>query len=336
MVWLDNTRIFAIFAVVFLHAAAAVVIGFSIGTPEWWVGNIYDSIVRWCVPVFVMISGALLLDPTKNDDLKTFYTKRLSKILVPVLFWTVVYLCHDSYVTVLKGGEPTFDYLLGKLMSGKPHYHMWFLSMIIVLYVFTPFLKKIVANSTKQELMVFIIVSFVLAMINNFNAKFLGSGTGPFINWFLYYVPFFFLGYLIRVDEKKYSKTLLWGVFIVTSAITAYACYYFGLSINSGAGLYFYEYLSITVIPMSISVMYLLKLWNKPIYSTNTTKLFSALTLGVYLVHPIILEAMQRAGFGPQDFNPIISIPLITIFVYFASAFVSWILQKTPYLKRVI
>src|SRR3989304_5868153 len=86
MIWLDNARISAIFAVVLLHVAYGVVIENDIGTNYWWFANIFDSSARWCVPVFVMISGALLLDSSKNEDSLTFYKKRLSRILLPVLF----------------------------------------------------------------------------------------------------------------------------------------------------------------------------------------------------------------------------------------------------------
>ena len=78
MVWLDNARIVAIFAVVLLHAAAGIVNGTVIGSEYWWFGNICDSSVRWCVPVLVMISGALLLDPNKDEDTLTLYKKRAS------------------------------------------------------------------------------------------------------------------------------------------------------------------------------------------------------------------------------------------------------------------
>lgn len=57
MVWLDNARIAAIFAVVLLHVAAEIVNGTAIGSEFWWFGNIYDSLVRWCVPIFVLESG---------------------------------------------------------------------------------------------------------------------------------------------------------------------------------------------------------------------------------------------------------------------------------------
>ncbi|MFZ4557738.1 MAG: acyltransferase family protein, partial [Pseudanabaena sp.] len=68
MIWVDKARIFAVIAVIVLHVSAIVVVGIKdFNDPQWWFGNIYDSMVRWCVPVFVMISGALLLSETKNE-----------------------------------------------------------------------------------------------------------------------------------------------------------------------------------------------------------------------------------------------------------------------------
>lgn len=92
MPWIDNSRILAIFAVIVVHVGAKVVGENTIGSEYWWYGNIFESLARWCVPVFVMISGALLLDPNKKEDLLTFYRKRLHRIFIPFLFWSVIYL----------------------------------------------------------------------------------------------------------------------------------------------------------------------------------------------------------------------------------------------------
>lgn len=49
--WLDNSRIFAIIAVVILHVASIPVVRAPIGSEYWWYGNIYDSLLRWSVPL---------------------------------------------------------------------------------------------------------------------------------------------------------------------------------------------------------------------------------------------------------------------------------------------
>src|SRR5216117_2766854 len=66
LLWIEQARGAAALAVVILHVSAGVVRGVSdVTSAAWWIGNIVDSAMRWCVPVFVMISGALLLDPAK-------------------------------------------------------------------------------------------------------------------------------------------------------------------------------------------------------------------------------------------------------------------------------
>ena len=68
LIWTDSTRVLAALAVVMLHAAVPIVAGpAALGSPAWWAGNLYDALVRWCVPAFVMVSGALLLAPHRGE-----------------------------------------------------------------------------------------------------------------------------------------------------------------------------------------------------------------------------------------------------------------------------
>ncbi|PKK90618.1 MAG: hypothetical protein CVV64_09685 [Candidatus Wallbacteria bacterium HGW-Wallbacteria-1] len=65
--WLDNSRIIATSAVILLHVSQILLCNHKLGTINWWIGNFYDSLVRWCVPAFIMLSGALLLNPDKKS-----------------------------------------------------------------------------------------------------------------------------------------------------------------------------------------------------------------------------------------------------------------------------
>jgi surface polysaccharide O-acyltransferase-like enzyme len=60
------------------------------------------------------------------------------------------------------------------------------------------------------------------------------------------------------------------------------------------------------------------------------------MTLGIYLMHPIFLDIIRYFNLDPMSFNPIISIPLITLFVFTMSVITSWFLSLFPYLRRVI
>ena len=336
MAWLDNSRILATYAVVLLHVTAGFVVNNDVGTEYWWVGNIYDSAVRWCVPVFVMVSGALLLDSNKKEDLLTFYKKRFSRILIPLLTWSVFFLVWDFFKSTLNGSELSITDLLKSVLSGTPHYHMWFLYMILSLYLFSPFFRKIAANSSKKELIFLISISFIFSALN-FAYEELSSGiTQLFINWFLFFIPYFFLGYFIRLDNNPHSIVFLWTIFLFSLILTSMGCYIVAIKTDLKTGMYFYGYLSISVIPMSISLMYLLKTWNKPILNASITKKLSILTLGIYLIHPILLETINDTQYNVLSFHPIISIPVVAFIIFIVSLGMSWLIYQVPYLRRTI
>ncbi len=90
---LDFLRVGATLAVVWLHVSAGVVLDNpDVHSMSWWTGNIADAFSRWCVPVFVMISGALVFSNTKNGTLGEFYKNRAMRLFPPLVFWTAVYL----------------------------------------------------------------------------------------------------------------------------------------------------------------------------------------------------------------------------------------------------
>ncbi|MEZ4526983.1 MAG: acyltransferase family protein [Desulfobacterales bacterium] len=336
MIWLDNSRIIAAFAAVFLHTAAALVKGSYIGTEYWWTGNFYDSFVRWCVPVFVMISGALLLDPGKKEDLKTFYRKRASKIAVPVLFWSAFFSLWTMLKGMIKQDIPSLFDIIKEVGSGTPYYHMWFLYMIIPLYLVTPFFRKIIVTSTRAELTLLVVFIFLMAALNAAFSKIFPCGSELFTNWFLSYIQYFFLGHLIRTSNRRFPKTILWGVFLLSVCLTAFGVYIVAVDINLNTGLYFRGYLSITVIPMSISIMYLLKSWTIPVINEKFTKKLALLTFGIYLIHPIVLEIIKYSNIGLLNFHPVASIPVTALIVFALSLIASWGIDQVPYLNHVI
>lgn len=336
MIWLDNTRIVAIFAVILLHVAASVVLEAEVGSAYWWFGNLYDSLVRWCVPVFIMVSGALLLDPQKQEDLKTFYTKRLSRILIPLLFWSVFFLLWQAATGLSNGNAPTSLQLLKLLLAGTPYYHMWFLYMITGLYLFTPFFRKIIQASTREELVVLVALAFVLAAASYAYQCLRPGGPALFVDWFLWYIPFFFLGHLIHTDRRTPSRAWLSLVFLLSAALTASGCYLLARYADLGKGLYFYGYLSVTVIPMSISVMYLLKYWERPILNTRFTRTTASLTFGIYLIHPAIWDVLHHYWPQRAESHSAILIPLAAITIFSLSLPTAWLIQAIPPLKRTI
>lgn len=158
----DLIRTIAIIFVVFVHALGlvnkAVVQNMPFGK---LIQSIYD-IVNGGVPLFIMISGALLLG--KVEPVGDFFRKRMNKILLPFLLWSFV-CCTIHYVQ--DGGRSVIECLtsfVAKLMTGDIHTIYWYVYMIIGLYLITPFLRVVVQSN--RNLILYLTALLLLVTIS--------------------------------------------------------------------------------------------------------------------------------------------------------------------------
>lgn len=139
-VYFDCLRVFATFGVMILHIAAQNFYSSDVGGREWQVFNFFDSIFRWSVPAFVMISGALFL--SRDIPIRKIYSKYVLRIVIAFFVWSAIYAAFES--------GSIFDRIL-TLIHG--HYHMWFLFMIATTYMCIPFIKPIVENNRRDKIL---------------------------------------------------------------------------------------------------------------------------------------------------------------------------------------
>lgn len=134
LLWAEILKILAIFGVILLHVSAPFLVPFE-NSREWWIGNIYDSLSRWCVPLFVMVSGSLLLQGAGEKSLRWFLLRRVRRILIPFLIWSIVYFLYRIHI---KGDDLVLSQFFPMLLTEPIYYHLWFIYMLIVLYMFAP------------------------------------------------------------------------------------------------------------------------------------------------------------------------------------------------------
>ena len=141
IVWLDLLRIFSIFFVIMIHVTS---INWYTETPssfDFNVLNFYNGISRFCVPVFVMLSGALLLSK-KNIDIKTFYKKNILRLIIALIFWGLFY----ALLTTIFSNKSFFEFIKN---FNEIHYHLEFILNPLV---------PIVGQSSKSPKMLVIVV----------------------------------------------------------------------------------------------------------------------------------------------------------------------------------
>lgn len=159
ILYLDILRVIACFAVIMIHVTVSNWNTTSVYEFEWKVFNFYYLSFRFCVPVFVMISGVFFLEPDKNIDLKKILNNIL-RIVQVFIFWSLIY---ETYSVVVKRGTINLIFFINIIYG---HYHMWFLFMIVGLYIITPFLREIAKD--KRLIEYFIILSFIFGYLVNF------------------------------------------------------------------------------------------------------------------------------------------------------------------------
>lgn len=334
--YLDFLRCLAIFLVVVLHVMTPVLTNPGLyGSTSWYICLFQNTLNRTGVPLFLMISGYLMLRDERTRDVGTFYKKRLPRLLLPLVVWNGVY--YVAYA--LRAGEPLspVEYLRQLLNNGSA-YHFWFVYTLLGIYLMAPFLKRIIdAAGVKEQLILLAIIMFPGAFRPWLNMA------GP-IYIFLFdplmesYIGYFLLGYLL--GSQSLSKKLRLGVYLggvagfligsVGNLVTASA-EGIPLPFNMAYGLN--HYLCAGAIFVLVKTFFeqheagLARL-NKPLAS------LSALVFGVYWVHVAALELVGSfLGSG-------MPLPLLlaqeTLLTTALSLGISWVISKIPVLRKCL
>ena len=206
--FLDVLRVLATCAVVLMHVltGATDVTDASI-MPEYrsLLLSVMD-LVTWCVPIFLLISGYLFLNPERTLTYPVMIKKYCRRIALAILLFGVPYAASELVVAERTFRIRMIPEALKMTLTGHTWSHMWYLYLILFLYLITPLLKKVLRVLPVWG------VAAVMAVI------FLGSSVAPFLNkvldvnsipvlpdggvYFLYYL----CGYLFAVREVCVDK----------------------------------------------------------------------------------------------------------------------------------
>lgn len=348
VIWLDILRIFSILAMVFLHTFTGNFQGadsaWRVADPttlDWQILNVFDCLVRFCVPAFCMISGVLFLDPAKDQPMKKLFSKNILRIAVSFAVWSGLYAVAGIF---LRGEALGFGAVVGAVKNvALGHYHLWFLLMLIGFYLVVPFLRPIAAD--KKLSAYFLILCFVFHLLEN--AAML---VGPLANFVEIqsnklslgfvggYVGYFMLGnHLYRYPPSKKVRHLLYAAgvacFLLTAGVVGASAYMTGKA--DGA---LYEYLLPNTFFEAVAVFLFFRArFENKTYGEKAVKVIgflSACSFGVYLTHDLFNMLLHRLGFTALTVTPLVSVPLLTVIVSGAALLLTVLLRKIPVLNK--
>ena len=331
----DALRVIAAFAVALLHTSAQRYYE-SFPSAEWDARNLYDSVVRWAVPIFIMISGAFFLDSNKRINTKSLFSKYITRLLFIYVFWSIVY-----YVYIFWGKMSLFT-LTTELIKGP--YHFWFLKTLIGLYILVPLLRVIAADIKIERyfLALSIVVAFVVPMflpfLSDFSTNLVKEQLPLYLmNTLSCYVCYFVLGHYLRNTViKKNIKTVIY-IFGILS-IVAVCVLTKMLSQRDGEPNYiFYKAYNLFTLLEAVALFIFVKdIKISPKYHQFIINA-SKISLGIYILHPFVMFLLSDFfQFNSASFNPLYFIPVYALLLFVLSFIATYVLIRIPILRKLV
>lgn len=333
----DMLRIFSMVAVVYLHGASDV-LRLPTQTTLWSVANGLTSLFTVAVPLFFMLSGALLLSHKESLSLNVLFKKRLPKIFIPLTSWSVLILIGYG---IMEGADTALT-MAGALLNTPVMVPYWFLYALIPMYLISPFLKAMSNQLTGAHWRYGVGLWLILTMGLNTIKAFLPWGpltTLVTVHWTINlnflsgYLGYFILGAALARWEKLPKPWVLWlsgiGCYLIIALGTRYITYTSGTYDET-----FKSYLHIFV-PLLASSLFLLckHYWQKKT-SPPWVIALSGLSFGVYLLHPLIIKAVDiiLPIVLQSEIDTLPEHLLYTLFIVLGSGLGSLLLSSIPVL----
>lgn len=337
--YFDYLRVFASFAIMILHISSYNWYRLDVNSFEWQVLNFFDSIVRWGVPVFVMISGALFLD--REIPVKKIYSKYIFRMVTAFVAWAIVYMYFLDGSIAEK---------ISLLIQGQ--YHMWFIFMIIGLYMCIPIIKLVTQDVKRMQY--YLLLAFVFAflipqmvmLVDDFGGEVVAQRMAEIsadvsnmnMQLVLGYASYFVLGYYLhKTDLNKKRRTIIYLCGILGFAATIGLTLIVALNTQQVC-LKYYDNFTVNVLFESIAVF----TWFK-YRKCRFLQLYpfivklSQYSFGAYLVHVLIIEQLNvYFGLNTLSFNTILAVLFIGIVVFVISFLISAIINHIPVVKKYV
>jgi surface polysaccharide O-acyltransferase-like enzyme len=342
---LDALRIVAIAGVVAIH-----IIGLMVTRPSaphtrsWWAALVVYQGSNWVVPVFIMISGALVLAPRAHaDGVLAFYRKRFVRILPALVVWHLVYLL--GIRLWLRGEHVSRTQLLAWLVDAKLFTALYFLWLIAGLYLVAPILAAFLhAGGRRRALLLaagaltWTLVAWTIPSAVQAAGLDRPVTLGAWTQWWPY-VGYFVAGWALH--RVVLSGRALAATAVVTVAVLAETIWQYGTRdahplLNQLLPL---GYVSVQTAVTSIGV-FLIALglgarWQPGPRALTGLRRVSEATFGVFLCHLVFLEFARRLWPAVVAADSL-TVLCVTFAAVLAAAFAaSMAAARVPYLRSV-
>ena len=321
-------RLFAAAAVVLMHTAAKRWLSISHTVPEWEVLTLWDSLVRWPVPIFIMITGALFLP--RKTELKTALGRYIPRMAVGFLVWSGVYALYRGELT------------LNGLVSG--YYHLWYLPFLCGVYLTLPFLQRIAGDDTlaDQLLLVSLTVGTLFPWLVKLGELLLPEQSGllgtlaGLVNYtfFFDHISLLLLGHrLHRTELSRKQRRVVYLLGLLGVSVTGIATIWATNRTDFQNSLFF-DFAAPNNLCAAAALFVFAKqhLRSLPKWVAVPAKH----SFGIYLVHALVIDLLADRGYHVLTWDPVWSVPVLSAAVFAISLTLAALLRRIPLIGKWI
>lgn len=344
--YLDILRIFAAFLVCYNHSHA-----FHLylsqdpsGSIVSWINVFLSVLTTVNIPLFFMISGALLL--AKEESYKTLFSKRIARFALLTFFASLI-----TYILTVPG-DFSVSAFVNALLQGKVALTYWYLYAYLAFLIALPFLRKIAKHLSFQDFLFLLLLRFFFVsvfMIVNFSLKYLGiqtislSGSFQFpfaaLECLFYPISGYYLAECLPMEKINgkhicLCTAVLLGGSAVSSVVTYLEGIRFGFS-QTYIGLFNYS----SAMCVFLIVRYAAQKIKLPDTMHSVIASVSSVTIGIYLMEPIITHYLMEPMFRSAYWHAAVLIPLSVAWCLFCMVLggtMTYLLRKLPFVHKIL
>ena len=326
--WIDYLRIISAFAVVMIHVVYLGRLSFWVGADTTLCLTVFNFLC-FAVPIFVMITGYLQLNPEKEFNFKKSFIRIASVLCIfGVTYAWMELIFNDHSISFGQIGKAIIN-----MVQGNSWVHLWYLYMLIGLYLIIPFFRTWIKHASDREIRYFLLLNFV------FNSVFVrlahyGISSAFYIQISTIFPFYLVLGYYWGNYQRKISNKVIgiaWAVCLISIYVAAS---FFNIIFDA------YNYNNIITVAMVILIFLTFK--NLPeIHRNGHIRVYinscSRCSFGIYIVHMVFVNALYKfLKVNPYEYNILIFWVVISLIIFALSWMTSWILMKLPLFNKII
>lgn len=293
----------------------------------------------WAVPCFVMVTGALLLNPEKRLGPDRVFKRYLPRAAGALLVFSFVFALFDFVVDAQPGGVPALlgSWISAVLFNGS-WLHMWYLYMLIAVYLMLPIYRVISRHCSDAELryLLWLYAAFQ-ALVPTVNF-FLQNGLGPYIFVYTVYPLYLFLGYAIHSERVRIPMGASVAL-VIAGTVGLLAATYFGIegeidALRSLSG----SFSSILVLMQATGIFSLVHQLRAGAEKAPRVLLaIDKRSFGIYLLHVLVIYYIYRVlQVNPYESGGLVLLAGLSVVVLVVTWAISWVLGHVPAIKKIV